>query len=83
MSIFVVVAWDEQKRWVGPGAWNRSTLVDSLSQCTNLRDVELKRLARRLLSRELIEFPISNSEWASHAAHVLESLGATVEIREK
>jgi hypothetical protein len=56
--------------------------VDSLEQCTNLRGAELKRLARRLLNKEIMEFGISSSVEAAHAAHVLESLGATIEIRE-
>jgi hypothetical protein len=81
VSVIAVVAWDEQKRWVGPGAWSRSTFVDSLGRCTSLRGAELKRLARRLLSQELMEFDISSPEEAAHAAHILESLGASIEIR--
>jgi len=82
MSVFAVVAWDERKRWVGPGAWGRATLVDSLGRCTSLGGVELKRLARRLLNHETVEFSVSGSEQAAHVAHILESLGATIEIRE-
>ncbi len=77
-----MIAWDENKRWSGPGAWNRSTLVDSLARCTALHGTELKRLARRLLSKELIEFDIANASEATHAAHILESLGAKIEIRD-
>jgi hypothetical protein len=56
--------------------------VDSLGQCTNLRGTELKRLARRLLNKEIMEFGVSSSVGAAHAAHILESLGATIEFRE-
>ena len=83
MSVFAVVTWDERKRWVGPGAWSRSTLVDSLGRCTNLRGAELKRLARRLMNKEIMEFGISSSTEAAHAAHILESLGAAIEIHEE
>jgi hypothetical protein len=82
MSVFAVVNWDEQRRWVGPGAWSRSALVDSLGRCTSLSGVEVKRLARRLFNREILEFSVSGPAEAAHAAHILESLGATIAIRE-
>ena len=74
-------AYDENKRWVGPGAWSRSTLADSLGRCTTLSGVELKRLARRLLDHDVLEFNVLGSAEAVHVAHILESLGATIEIR--
>jgi hypothetical protein len=40
-----------------------------------------KRLARRLLGRELVEFAIVDREKAKYVAHILESLGAKTEIR--
>jgi hypothetical protein len=82
MSVFAVVGWDERKRWVGPGAWSRSTLVDSLGRCTSFRGAELKRLARRLLDQEIMEFSVSGVAEAHHVLHILESLGATIEFRE-
>jgi len=81
MSVMAVVAWDEQRRWVGPGAWNRSTLVNALGRCTTFRGAEIKRLARRLLSKKLMEFDIASPGEAAHAAHILESLGAKIVIR--
>jgi len=48
-----------------------------------LRGAELKRLARRLMNKEIMEFGISSSTEAAHAAHILESLGAAIEIHEE
>jgi hypothetical protein len=81
MGTFVVRAWDPKMRWVGPGAWGRRPLTDALLRCTTLQDTEAKRLTRRLLNRELIEFSIADREKAQYVAHILESLGATVEVR--
>jgi hypothetical protein len=44
-------------------------------------DSDAKRLARRLLSRELVEFAIVDREKAKYLAHILESRGAKTEIR--
>jgi hypothetical protein len=68
-------------RWVGPGAWGRRPLTNALIQCTSLQSTDAKRLARRLLSRELLEFSIVDREKAKYVAHILESLGAETEIR--
>ena len=68
-------------RWVGPGAWGRRPLTDALIQCTSLHSTDAKRLARRLLSRQLVEFAIVDRDKAKYVAHILESLGAKTEIR--
>jgi hypothetical protein len=81
MGTFAVTAWDPKMRWVGPGAWGRRPLTDALIRCTTLQKTDAKRLARRLLSRELTEFTIADLEKAKYVAHILESLGAKIEIR--
>ena len=81
MGTFAVTGWDSKKRWVGPGAWGRRPLTDALIRCTTLQNADAKRLARRLLSRELMEFAIADLEKAKHVAHILESLGGKIEIR--
>jgi hypothetical protein len=83
MDIFAVTAWDPKMRWVGPGAWGRRPLTDALIRCTTLQSTDAKRLARRLLGRELLEFAIADLEKAKYVAHILESLGAKIEIRMK
>jgi len=50
-------------------------------QCTSLPSTDAKRLARRLLTKELVEFAIVDHEKARYVAHILESLGAKTEIR--
>ena len=81
MGSFAVTGWDSKMRWVGPGAWGRRPLTNALILCTTLQNTDAKRLARRLLSRELTEFEIADLEKAKYVAHILESLGARIEIR--
>jgi hypothetical protein len=81
-ELFAVTGWNPHMRWVGPGAWGKRPLTDALIQCTSLQSTDAKRLARRLLSRELVEFAIVDREGkAKYVAHILESLGAKTEIR--
>jgi hypothetical protein len=81
MDTFAVTAWDPKMRWVGPGAWGRRPLTDALIRCTTLQSTDAKRLARRLLGREPLEFAIADLEKAKYVAHILESLGAKIEVR--
>jgi hypothetical protein len=81
MDILVISSWQESKRWVGEGAWTRGYLADCLQACTDYREVETKRLARRLFAKEVLDIPVRSQELASRAVHVLESMGATVVFR--
>jgi hypothetical protein len=81
MELFAVTGWNPEMRWVGPGAWGRRPLTDALIRCTALQGTDAKRLARRILSKELVEFAIVDREKAKYLAHILESLGAKIEIR--
>jgi hypothetical protein len=78
VDTLVVVSWNNDRSWVSDGSWSRSNLAGRLEACTNLRGTELKRIVRRLLAREVMEVPVSSRELAEPAAHVLESMGATV-----
>jgi hypothetical protein len=81
MTVVAIVGWDEDQRWVGPGAWSREIVADSLRQCMELRSTEAKRLTRRLLSKESLELEVVALERARQLVHILESLGAKIEIR--
>lgn len=50
-------------------------------QCTSLQNTDAKRLSRRLLNRELVEFAVVDRERAKYVARILEFLGAKTEIR--
>jgi hypothetical protein len=79
-ELFAVTEWNPHMRCVGPGAWGRRPLTDALIQCTSLHSTDAKRLARRLLSRQLVEFAIVDRDKAKYVAHIPESLGAKTEI---
>jgi hypothetical protein len=81
VETFSVLAWNQDARWVGPGAWSRKQLTNALLDCTGLQITEAKRLTRRLMNKELLEFPIVSATEAGHLLHILESQGARVEVR--
>jgi hypothetical protein len=81
METLVVESWNAEMAWDSDGSWSRSNLEDRLRACTRFQPTELKRLARKLLAREPVEFSITGREIAESAAHILESMGATVRFR--
>jgi hypothetical protein len=81
MVVLSVKSWRSESRWVGPGAWSRSVLADALGRCTGLDKTHVKRLARRLMNREALEFEVKSEALAAHCVHILESQGAQLQFR--
>jgi hypothetical protein len=82
MVTLVVSGWDELKRWVGPNAWSRSALAESLEHCVDLLATDVNRMARTLLRREKMQIPVRSKETAASAFHILELQGAIVSFIE-
>jgi len=76
----MVTGWDPDNAWSSQGSWGRGSLAESLTWCTSLGRTEVKRLVRRIASRELLEFEVSGDEPARSIIHALESMGATIKI---
>jgi hypothetical protein len=80
MATLRILSWSENRRWAGESSWTLSAFVYRLGLCTSLKGTELKRTARALMKKELLEVREINPESASALIHTLESLGAEIAL---
>ena len=78
-----IKGWDSNKSWTNWSGQAKRQFIHRMRELSNADHTEIKRLARRVLDKETMEFKldrISRSEDAESIKHLLESLGATVEV---
>ena len=75
-----VLAWHPEHAWTNWDGAARAQLVKRLVSSTQLRRLEIKRLARSIMAGELVTIDFQNDTETSGVQHVLESLGAEVQI---
>jgi hypothetical protein len=79
-----IKAWDHNKAWTDWSGQAKRQFVNRMRELSNVDNTEIKRLARKVLDKEKMEFTldrISETEKAASIRHLLESLGATVEVK--
>lgn len=77
-----IVSWDSALAWSSDVAWVRTTLIHQLRECTPIGHIEAKRLIRGLLEDRTGEILLVRPAGVNSMRHVLESLGAVVELVE-
>lgn len=82
MATLRIESWSEDRSWVAETHWSLKSFVDRLGLCTTLNGTELKRAARRLRKKELLEVNIISAESASALINTLQSLGAKIAVSE-
>ncbi|MEM7402087.1 MAG: hypothetical protein AAF304_09080 [Pseudomonadota bacterium] len=82
MAKLLIEKWSDNKRWVSANAWNLDSFCYRIELCTQLRGTKLKRTARSIRNKELMELNGVNKEKAGSLINALESLGAKVIISE-
>ena len=75
-----VLAWRSEHAWTNWDGAARAQLVKRLVSSTQLRRLEIKRLARSIMAGELVTIDFQNDTETSGVQHVLESLGAEVQV---
>lgn len=78
MATLRIESWAEDQRWAGEQSWSLKTFAHRLSLCTSLRGTELKRTARGLMKKELLEVNDVDPAAVGALVHALESLGAKI-----
>jgi hypothetical protein len=83
MVVLRILSWDSSRSWTSWGPAVRSDLEGRLKSVLGLSPLEIKRLARQVLDREVTELLLDQAPDALGAEpvrHILEALGAEVEI---
>ena len=81
MAPLFIESWSEDRRKAGKNSWPIKALCYRLNLCIPLADTDLKRVARGLLKKEIMELEGINVEAANPLIHTLESLGAKIVIK--
>jgi hypothetical protein len=79
-----IKTWDTAKAWTNWSGQAKRQFVNRTRVLSSADRTELKRLARKVLNRETVEFSldrISDLDKAEPLVHLLESLGAMVEVQ--
>jgi len=79
-----IKTWDRDKAWTDWSGQAKRQFVNRMRELSNVDNTEIKRLARKVFEKEKMEFTldrISQPEKADSIRHLLESLGAIVEIK--
>jgi hypothetical protein len=76
-----VLSWDANRSWTDWDGKARYQLVPRLVEFGQQPRLEAKRLARRIMARELVSLTLPSDKGVEGIRHVLESLGAEVEIK--
>ena len=80
MAILAITGWRESP--VTWSAWTpqaRSELVKRLRKSIQVSPNELKKLSRRIVSRETLLLPEVEDRWVDDVTRILEAMGALVE----
>jgi hypothetical protein len=81
MAVLVIESWSDERKWASERSWNLAAFTHRLALCTKLHGTELKRIARLLKNKELMEVEVIGKEQAEPLIHILESLGAKIAIK--
>ncbi|VEE16531.1 Uncharacterised protein [Ectopseudomonas mendocina] len=82
MTTLRIESWSAELGWVEESHWSLESFVYRLGLCTNLKGTELKRVARNIRKKELLEIKIISAESANALIHTLESIGAKISVSE-
>jgi len=82
MTTLRIESWSEELGWVEESHWSLESFVYRLGLCTTLKNTELKRAARNIRKKKLLEIEVISAESANALIHTLESIGAKISISE-
>lgn len=77
----VIECWDENISWANSQSWCLKNFMNAISECTDLRGAELKRVARGVKKKEILVLSAVERDNARQLTHILESLGATISFK--
>ena len=77
----MITAWDESRAWFpGMDSYVKDMLLKTLRRSSSLGPTDIKRIVRKVMSREAAAIPLENDQHIDSIRHWLESIGAQVEI---
>ena len=78
-----ILSWSEENSWTTWGGQYKQQFVNRAREYTSMSNTDLKRLSRMVFEKEvhIIELDKTDSKLeASGVSHLLESMGAKVEV---
>ena len=78
-----ILSWSDERAWTDWSGHAKAQLAGRLrAALPNMPALELKRLTRHVLKRECLVIPLPANAYAASIRHLLESIGAEVQIED-